>query len=111
MISVLWFKNHINGFRFMDDKGNYIVDETWYSCKGVWETKTVPPGSELIGFAVNIDSLSFSIPVISFMLWCPSVKYDAELNQIEVAISEPLSPLKKQRNMARHSLNLGLNPG
>ena len=33
-------------------------------------------GCELIGIQCNIDSLSYSMPVLNFMLWCPKVKYD-----------------------------------
>ena len=75
-ISIYWFHNHINGLRIKDDKGVYLVNECWYQSSGKWETKQVPPGSEIIGLACNTTSLSFSIPHLAFLLWSPRVTYD-----------------------------------
>ena len=92
-ISVLWFKNHVNGLRFTDDKGINFVNEIWYEKKGDWETKEVPAGSELIGIQCNTDSLSFSMPVLNFMLWCPKVTYD----DLNMPIAAPILETVKSR--------------
>ena len=84
-ISVLWFKNHINGLRFTDDKGKLFVNESWFN-KGDWETKDVEQGGEIIGIQCNVDSLSQSMPIINFMLWCPKMAYNESMYPIPAPI-------------------------
>ena len=86
-ISIFWHHNHINGIRLKDDKGNYIVNECWYPSTGHWETKDVPPGSEIIGIACNTKSLSFSIPHLAFLLWMPRVAYDKHFEPYSFALN------------------------
>ena len=75
----------ICGFRLIDRNGNFIMDEKWHTgAGGEWEVHDIPEGSEIIGLKCN-NSLKFSIPTLSFLLWERGNQKDIDANPLAVS--------------------------
>ena len=88
-IGIFWFKNHVCGIRLINKFGDIVADKTWYSAGGEdakFEMKDVPEGAEIIGIKCN-NTLSFSIPTISFIIWEPRNTHKLEFNPLAISVS------------------------
>ena len=68
-------------------KGKFLVDYKWYNGGGgEWEMHDLPEGSEIIGIKCN-NSLKFSIPTLSFILWQRSNRHTLQENPLTISHS------------------------
>ena len=94
-IGVFKYTMQICGFRLIDHNGDFVLNEKWYNGSGgEWEVHEIPLGSEIIGLKCN-NSLKFSIPTLSFILW-ERGNY-RELDQNPLAISKARLERHQQR--------------